>query len=535
MSFFERLKQYGSASSFRALKTWALRAGRDVGDRATSMPSNRAMSVAMALMLISGMWAPILGGASPVQRAQAEWSEECDITDSLLGAAYNTITGAATGCRWIAGDQTDVENLTATDAYATSLALKDSQDSYVSTTNNFVQNTRTVAMSKAKIEVVNGLNNGDSVSVTHNEVNQTIRDYYSRVEVEIIKDWNAKARQIDYLTNTSLSMTLYAQTSAGVGGEITNEGAPSPYPATNYTLRNGSQIEVWALGDAPYPVTPVGEGNGYDGYVVANDPSSGSSPEVLDTSKYGYIGMSYNPQDHASANAQLLNQIQAQSQWAVDNMAEYVPAVYDQYAAGEIDSTDLATSDPSVIASEASTSYNDTGYYSYAAIQLAAVGVGGNVNVSHQLVTGDGTNLNGTLYYTDSDTPADGWATGTTYNFSDYNGTFYFVRSEDTGSRVVELSTYGENFTIQQATNTDTGEEVTATQIQTYTYSTANASNLAAEIEKLKELRAEYQAQQTTGDVGCVAACGDGSSVFPKNGLIYVVIGAAAVLLLSRQ
>ena len=112
-----------------------------------------------ALLLVSA--AAISGfvpGASPVGDASAEW-KDCTLADPLLGAAYNTLIGADSGCRWESGTSADYENMSATDAYASGIAMRDATNSYVSTTGNFLENGRAVAMSKAKIEMVNELNN----------------------------------------------------------------------------------------------------------------------------------------------------------------------------------------------------------------------------------------------------------------------------------------------------------------------------------------------------------------------------------------
>ncbi len=514
----------------------------DIRGRATSPLAKRVATVGVVALLVStAALSGVIPGASPVQEARAEWSEECDITDSLLGAAYNTISGADTGCRWIAGDHIDYENQTKTDAYATGLGMKDAAESYTTSVSNFHQNTRTVAMSKAKITLINGLNNGTSESVTHSEVNSTIRDYNSRMQMEVINDWNAKMQQIDYLDNTSVGLRVENDEGATVS-TLTLE-------SVDYDLVNGSTVTITILGldgESTYEqLSPVGSGesHNFDGYgtsmvpthgeVQIQDPDTGDWATILQSGDYS---TNYSDEDgNYPTGRMLLENPPKQSQWAVDNMAPYVPEVYDQYTAGEIDSVDLAKNDPSVIAQEASTSFNSTGYYGYAGIQMAAIGASGNVNVSHTITTGDGTTLEGSLYYTADDMPADGWVTGTTYNVSNFNGTFYMaVQKEDGNATVVDLANYGETFTIDEATNTKSGDEVEATKVQTYTYESTNASALEEEIERLRELREEYENVDASGSTGCVAACGDGSSVLPKETGLYVVLGLAAIILLAR-
>jgi len=494
-----------------------------VADRVTSVPSKSAMSVAMALLLISGMWAPILGPAAPVQEVRAEWSEECDLTDSAIGAVLNTLAGEEGECRWVSGNEEEVENLTETDAYAAALAMNDGVQSYTTTTENFMQNSRTVAMSKGKIELINQLNNDTSVSEAKLRVNESLEDYYARVQLQVLKDHNAKMQQLKYLHNTSVTLEIRRDPD-GPTESI------SGFENHSYMLVNGSTYHSIAVldgaGDTAFGLSPTTSAQ----YEIDWDMNYNDRVYAVssDGTTVAFDGPEY---------SKIMDDIRSQLSWAKQNMAPYTDEVYNQYNAGEIDATDLATADPSVIAAEASTDRATTGSYSYAAIQLAALGSSGNVNVSHTITTSDGTTLNGSLYYTDEDMPADGWKTGKTYSFSNFNGTFYMAVAKDDGNAtIVNLGEYGKNFTISEAKNTETGEAVNTTKVETYTYESTNASNLKEEIEKLKELRETYkqQAVQGSGGTGCLAACGDGSSVLPEKTGLYVVLGLAAIILLSR-
>lgn len=532
MSFFKRLLANLGASSL------------------SRRTLERAGVVAVTGLIVSTMaLSGVFGPASVAQPAAAEWSDECDIGDSLLGAAYNTLSGADTGCRWIAGEQTDVENLTATDAYASGLSLKDSVDSYTTSVDNNVENSRTVAMSKAKIELVNGLNNGTSESVVHNEVNKTSRDYYSRMQAETVKDWNAKMTQLAYLKNTSVGFQYQTWKNDMWNNKTT---ADMNHVREEFTLENGTTVNVTVVRYEGYdtyysPVIVDADDTSVDtdNYVAGafrvrlQDPDTGDWKPILYSEDYGHIETDESRDGGISTygGKGLMDRYPTQNQWVIDNLDPYVPEVYNQYDAGQIDSTDLAMSDPSVIALEASTDFNSTGHYSYAAIQLAAIGAAGNVNVSHNVTTGDGTTMEGTLYYTDDDAPENGWETGQQYNMTNFNGTFYFVVAKDDGNAsVVDLENYGETFTINEATNTNTGEEVTTTEVQRYTYDSTNVTALEEEIERLKELREDYEAQSTGGGgTGCLAACGDGSSIVPKNTVLLLGAGFAAVLILMRE
>jgi len=497
------LKAYGSgvARQFR---------GRATGPLAKRVATFGVVALVVSTAAISG----VIPGVSPVQEVSAEWSDECDLADSLLGAAYNTLTGADTGCRWLAGEQTDYENQSATDGYVTALGIKDSTATYTTSLSNTVQNSRTIAYSKGKITLVNGLNNESSVSVVQAEINQSVDGYYSRMQMEMVQDYNNKMLQASYLIRSTPTQ-IYPEGNSAENHFVT-------WQNTTRTLANGTSVNVigFELNQGS------GDGTGYyvnwdkSNALAVEDPDTGSSTVFLDHTDYETI----------------FNDLDQQAQQVKDNLAPYSEEVYNQYQAGEISSTDLAANDPSVIAAEAATSRKSTGYYSYAAIQLAAIGASGNVNVSHTITTGDGTELNGSLYYTADDMPEDGWKTGSTYNISNFNGTFYMAVQKETGNAtVVDLANYGSNFTISEAKNTDTGNTVNTTKVQTYTYDSANASNLKEEINRLRELRESYENISVAGSgTGCIAACGDGSSILPKETGLVVVLGLVALILLAR-
>ncbi|MFK8212079.1 hypothetical protein [Haloferax volcanii] len=497
------------------------------------MRARRGLAFVFAFLLVAtAATSGVVPGASPVGDARAEWVD-CNLGDSLIGAAYNTLIGADTNCRWEAGDQIDYQNISQTDAYAQALGIGDSADSYTTSMGNMMANARTVATSKAKITLINELNNGTSVSVAKQRVNETIEDYYARIEMENARDYSRKWTQLGYNDDTT-------NLAVGVGGgsihsteahNSTQSDADWVVHSINATALNGTQFEVTSLvygpddpsggqteyGGVPadYSVSGFIEGSSAD-RIYIEDPETGGWKPIVDASAYQQIRA--DALDQAS-------QVKA-------NMDPYADEVYAQYAAGELNSTDLATMDPSVIGAEASTDFGTTGYYGQAAIMLASIGASGDLNASHTIAVGDGTTanttvLNGTLFYTADD--VDGWDTGTTYNISDNNGTFYMaVQADDGSGSVVDLDDYGSEFTITEAVNTRTGETLNTTAPQRYAYDSTNASALESEIGRLKQLRQEYE---TAGSGGSSSGGGFDSQTLG----IALLVGAAAVLLIQRE
>jgi hypothetical protein len=208
------------------------------------------------------------------------------------------------------------------------------------------------------------------------------------------------------------------------------------------------------------------------------------------------------------------------------NVDAYVDAVYSGYVQGELNTTDIM--DPATLAYEAGTEANSTGYYGYAAAQLGALGMSGEINHSHTvelLSNGSTTQTHtGTLYYSGDDRTE--FANGTTYDLANLSGSVYMATSDDDGADIIKLSNRADAFRITEAINTKTGEQVNKTVVEQKTYETYNASRLADELADLRELRESYE-QQSSG-----AAGGSSGSSIPTEAvalIALVVIGAMAL------
>ena len=459
----------------------------------------RVGAVALALVLVTTAALSGVGGpASPTGTASAEFVN-CDLNERSVEQhavhfALNSLTGNINTdkCHWAANS--DTANVTATDAYASALGLEDTADTFTTTNDNFMNDTRSVAMSKAKLSMVNALNNGSSESQVHLMVNQTITEYYAQIELNIVKDYNARVQQYSYW-NQNTSATL-GRTNPDDRYDFSDMNGMTKQ-AYEYTLLNGSTTTIYVfanrhtqttgpdLSQINYEsdTTPASSGD----VMGIKDPSGQSGAAIIPTRKY----------------ESLLQRPSNQVEQVKANMGPLVDATFSQYQAGDLNMTDYAYLDPSTIGSEAATSLNSTGYYSYASIQLAAMGATGNVSHSHTVNIG-GSTYNGTLFYTGNDL-TNGLETGTTYDVSDYSGVFYMaVQPSNTSkpARIVTLGSLGSSFTIDSATNTKTGEAVNTTVTHEYVYDTADASALQDEIDRLEALRDYYESQQSSGGGG---------------------------------
>ncbi|WP_256545929.1 hypothetical protein [Halobellus inordinatus] len=403
-------------------------------------------------------------------------------------------------CTWT---KEDSENISATDGYAQALAVKDSADSYLTTQENFQQDTRKVAFTKAKIQLVNDLNNGSSESLAEANAHAEVEEYYSQIQYNVIQDFNSKVLQLQYLWTQT-------PTSIKVNGNTDYFG----WDNTTVTLANGTDITAYGVastnGDYSYAFR-IGTSKS----IAVQDPDTGNWDTISDSQRW----------------TDVVNGFGSQSDQVTSNMANITSGYYDEYQEGDLTSEDLARIDPTTIASEAATEYNSTGYYSYAAINLAAIGAGGDLNTSHTVSVGS-TTLNGTLYYTADDITS--FETGSTYDMDAANGTFYMAVQQSDGSKVVNLRKYGQNITIKSATNTKTGESVQTTETQQYVYESTNATALQEELDRLRTLREEYE-ELATSDTGGGGVDGSSGLGAIDQNVIVVAAAVAVVLFLQRS
>jgi hypothetical protein len=504
--------------------------------RPSTQAGRRVAAVALAsFVIVTAMLSGVGGPASPVGTVEAGYFEGCEFSDSLTFAIGASLGLSNQECKFYTPDY-DTSNLSQTDAYANGLALNDSQESFQTTTDNFAQDTRSVAWAKAKISIINDLNNNVSEAQALENANETVEDYYITQEKNALNSYSSTLLQIEYLQEMS-SEAIAIDDSATAQDFSTWEDLQARQATYNSSVNQSVKIEgrlpyVWHTGipgytkwSGPWPVnssndtdTAGGTSGALDAYV--NDTDS-SKQLVFDGSWY---------HDRQTTISNQHDQITA-------NLVVYVNETYAAYEAGEIDSTDLAASDPTTIATQAATDYNSTGYYGLASAQLAAMGLSGNNSVSHVVNTtenGSARVISGTVYYTGEDSQT--FTTGTQYDPSTLNGSVYMSVASIEDGNGTSLNKSGgfyhvqENFTISSATNTQTGEAVNTTTMETRNYSSTNVSALAEEIDRLKEQRAFYEEQLASSGGGFGIDFGGTGT-----GMVIAIVAVLVLMIATRN
>jgi hypothetical protein len=313
------------------------------------------------------------------------------------------------------------------------------------------------------------------------------------------------------------------------------------FVTVNQTLVNGTEVGVRA-----YVYELSSNGNYYlaspfqevpNAMESARDWTGVNESQLKSTDParppvYDNLGLGAAPPSQDYTNAPIYNQTRynnvyadygGQAQQVTDNVDVYVDDVYTRYESGELNLTNVV--DPATLAGQAASSYNDTGYYSFAATSLATMGYSGDLNTS-VTVEMSNTTYSGTMFYTADD--VSNFTNGTTYNPADLNGTVWIVAQENESAALVELD--GE-FTITDVVNPKTGETRENVTVQKYVYDSHDASQLEEELNRLSELRQKLEEQQANSD-------GSGGGWFGGIGTVdkaIIALAAIALILVSTR
>lgn len=508
-----------------------------------------AFTLALFLVLSSAF-----GAAGPVGSAQALDLEEC-AKDVVTGAWTETVLDYIMGnpnyCLEIT--ESDFAAQTQADMVASMRSYESNVDGTLSALDNRLVDSRSVALTKAKIAVVNELNNGSNKSVATQAGKDAIDEYYANIQVNLMATWDHGIVQSRYVSQTAtdtgddpttwIDYTGWPDGGAGGAEHQHIEGSNTTHiaelPMANWTDLTGQKHqtralvvkEVFTSSTSTSWIHPL---DLVDIYAIWGDGSAMNdfpdTAEINVTDPEGNQYVVIRETDYTSR----MSDIENQSTLAKDNVDAYVDAVYANYSAGELNTSDLL--DPTEIYQEASTDRNTTGYYGWASIQLASIGAGGNTEHSHTInTTYNGSNVlwEGTLFYTGDDLGT--IESGTTYDPSAYNGAFLMaVQLGENESAIRELKN---NFTVVETVDVRTGETIQNTTVEKKVYSTTNASELEYELQQLRELRQEYENQTTFassgggggggGDGGFNIGFGLGDSA----GVVVVIVVLAAIAL----
>lgn len=390
--------------------------------------------------------------------------------------------------------------------------------------NQATDGSRTVAWSKGKAAAIRAMNNGSTEAETKTAAKEAVTDYYTTMQYNLLLSKNDSVNKQEYLEEVYKSQ-------GSLSGEFITAAIPSNsqskagWTTNTVDMLNGSTVPVRTV-ETSYNTNPgsllwypssmanstTGDGNlgeyraNYEANVTPSRPN----------------GVIVNGSETASVFTEIIN---AEGQMR-SNLDLWVGNYYSGYTSGDINETDLL--DPSTLAQEFATDYEDTGYYAYAAGDLAVQGTNGTFNESFTIVLNDSTVLNGTLFTDWSPSATNGnFETGHTYQIDQATAPVYFATND--GLRLIQ-----QDFEITELTNVQTGETVNSTQLENYNRQTADTGLTAEQLAQLLELRQELDEKQANagGGGGLLGSLGlDGMST----GVILALGAVVALFLLKPE
>ncbi len=397
---------------------------------------------------------------------------------------------------------------------------------------NYLTDARQTAYSEGKLSAWNAIANNATEEQAKIEANTSADGYYHSMQDNLASVYATSASNAEYTYSREYNQT--DATGEWVypvydNGTETNFAA-NPWVTAEIDLPMGTvEMRTYRLEDGsvvtPYPnKTSVAGGGPYVAGPKLHVEGPANSSDTLSGGAYTVVADS-------GKFADTNDRIEDQRAQVKDNLALFINETMSTRNASEINASDVLS--PAQIASRASTDYDSTGYYGFAAAELAAQGKAGNLSMSHTVVLGDGSEVEGTLFYTGNSENLT-LTQGKMYEPGNYSGTFILAANKDEGG-IQELTS---PFKIKEQRNTKTGEVVNTTSVERYTYNTTSTGNFSSDIQSLEQLAAAYEEQQTlasSGGPGCIAACGDGSSLLPKRTVIGAAFGILVVLLVANR
>ena len=484
--------------------------------------------------------------------------------------------------------QSQLEEQTKVRAYQAALGGGDISNDIVTIQQNHVDDSRTFASTIAKREILVGIENGDNLSTIEQNVNESIEDYYTTVQINVLNAWRTTVNDLWYTGNISehygVPQTLIFQGHQKRGGEYGDwtftPDATNPSNIDEPDYGNISTYNTTLLNGSTHPVTRV--------VFEDADSEPGSFPELrqevvdltnntYETYDFGYdskIWARYPTSTFAasgesgiSTNATMvLDENDWRSLWVdIENASTQMKRNYagnngvaeqamDQLNASEFDASEFV--DANTLATQFSTNYESTGYYGWRGAEAALLGWNGTLNDSFSItydefgtkttytnssgnITSNTTeigpvNMTGVLYTNWVPNTTNGsFVVGETYNTSNADSPVYFI-NQSTGN-TTEFVTLNGTFTINELTNVRTGNSINSTTLEQQHRQTTNVSLTVEEMRRLIDLEEEaIQSYDTAGGGGGGGGWNFGDLSLGGAALAGLLALGGAILVLDR-
>lgn len=460
-----------------------------------------------------------------------------------LGEQAGSVFGTFyTDCNPVPEDSINTTSLDANETkleiYQNGLTANKAQDLHFATLDNYLTDSRSIALLEGKAAYIRALNNGSTESVAVSKAKSAVRDYYSARQKALIDNFNTSVVNAHYnyrvANETGGIGDHYVGINATGVDEQKYEVAKQPSTET-VTLVNNSNQQTTSLG-AGY----VGSSwnyyekqsftlTEYNATITASDGNQVSNLHGVTINATASGEPEQKQYLHLKRYTDRWNRIENQSNEVEAEIEVFANNTYDAYQEGDINNSDLI--DPFLAQREYGP--DDGNFTAWAATSLTLLGSNspetldstGNFTVTDH-ADGD-TTYNGILL--SDENPASGtFEAGTTYDARELNGTQYVV----TSSQVHELTG---NFTVDQITNNQ-GDSVQSVQYRNLTYTSTTTEGYRETLANVSETLAQIEAQQLAAStVGGGTTDGDSMpEIFGQPAWLVAMVAIAGVIVLNN-
>lgn len=442
-----------------------------------------------------------------------------DATEAAAAAGTMTLgaAGAATGAAYLSGREIDnyltgstfesgasTPEAIAESWYRTYLAGAQANDVTLQTLWNRLEDSRTVAYYNGQAKAIEQINYGNSESSVKNTSKSEVDKYYSKVQENLLSHWEIQAAKIESATTefnnhdqVSSALDYCALVTVGSTGEYNyNNDDASTISTDSVTLLDNSTRDVTSIkcaysgGDYLTRLSPHDAQMDMAGDLVTNQitlypggtPTNvgwmrlrKSDPLTVSDAETALSGENQTNsfEDFEAVNrfAILWDGIQQEAAIVKSNLDTWVSEAMTAIDQGEIDAQHLIENSPAAMAQQWSARYDQTGSYSLAAADLAAMGLSFDSDSRMVFQLEDGTIMEGTLYSSIDDFS---FPVGQVIAPANHDGQIYVAADSSTLTRTLNSSEYRDSINsgeillnvgvvpeTQYKITTSAGEEIT--------------------------------------------------------------------------
>jgi len=416
------------------------------------------------------------------------------------------------------------------DIYNAALEQKANNEVFSDVSDNYLNDSRSIAWMHAETAMANAYKNGSSEAVAKAEAREAIESYYASKQMNMIERWNVSVRAMlsaeEVAQNQSEVSDDLVQMSFAYGGDTYWRGLEENLVTKEVELVNGSTKDVLMMKGYSnsdytvfYGVWGTKKGDGSDTDVASSQQSDIRVKGPTENHDDVFLMKS---QGYETA----WDQTQAMNSDLQSEVDPFVNSTWTAYQNGEINASDVISRNNLMFryGTDALNNSNQSLYDSTAALSTMGldtpnINSTGSMTVEYEGVTYEGMVLA-------QEAPNGTWETGTTYNTSNIGGTVLLATTD--GQRI---DMKGE-FTLQEMKNQD-GDQIEETQATKVVYKTSNTSELLDKMDRIIELRQQIEATKPKASTGG-GDSGDGSGLLKAlASFLGISAGAAAVVLIG--